>query len=740
MEAELATGGSRLVARELRTLPELLSALSRIQSEESALSSGLSALLEAREPLKMSLARLSSLKPQIHGLRVEAVNVSEKVGVTAKTAERVRGKVQALDEEMRRIREALERVGLVLDLKSSLDYLRSAMESRDWESASRHCSRAMSIPEDIICGRFTDATVPSAESHLPPIETLSEARNYLLHTFRDNFERAVAARDSAGITRFFKLFPTIGWEKEGLAAYSDFVVDLVRSRPISSGKTSSPMHYVSSLTSLFESIAIIVSQHQPVVEKYYGDSKMRSVIERLLGESDRAVVGLVENWEEDRQARRKLQDTMNIHFPSLVTGAQRRQVAATIEVESADPREIDQFLSELSGMVGRWSLFHHFLYERLKDTEAQSPSDKNGSRSSVTSSDILTVLQATKSASIFDKIVSTYYLPLESWYLRAIIDKSHRLSAIDSSATPPQNTTPDDVFYVLKAVLTRMISLGTLSHLKDLLLMVKATLERDYSAIIKTKMDEVYTSKPGSTSVKTEKAEKENRIAFMILLNDLSISTSHTETLVRNLISSTLITQSYLDIEVETAQKTVSSLLGITGTFKSVLHAGIEQLFNQLIRPKLRQFVADIYKDVSYNLDQDAHTAAEYNDVVRKRFARLWGALLDGFQDTLTGGNYHQFFLLTVEVLTRHWEKQILTMRFSELGALRFDRDLRSVSGYLSTLAEFGDGREKFQRLQQISTILNLDEEEDADEFYSGSGIVWRLSANDVKTIVGLRT
>ena len=61
----------------------------------------------------------------------------------------------------------------------------------------------------------------------------------------------------------------------------------------------------------------------------------------------------------------QLQDTANPYFPSLVTGPQRKQTAM-MEVESADPREIDQFLSELSGMAGRWSLFRRFLYERLK--------------------------------------------------------------------------------------------------------------------------------------------------------------------------------------------------------------------------------------------------------------------------------------------------------------------------------------------------------------------------------------
>lgn len=44
-----------------------------------------------------------------------------------------------------------------------------------------------------------------------------------------------------------------------------------------------------------------------------------------------------------------------------------------------------------------------------------------------------------------------------------------------------------------------------------------------------------------------------------------------------------------------------------------------------------------------------------------------------------------------------------------QLGAIRFDRDLRAVTAYLSSQTLFGDVRDKFTRLQQISTILNLD-------------------------------
>lgn len=50
---------------------------------------------------------------------------------------------------------------------------------------------------------------------------------------------------------------------------------------------------------------MIVDQHQPVVEKYYGVGKMTSVVERLVEECDRVAKGLIEGWEEERSMKRK---------------------------------------------------------------------------------------------------------------------------------------------------------------------------------------------------------------------------------------------------------------------------------------------------------------------------------------------------------------------------------------------------------------------------------------------------
>lgn len=51
---------------------------------------------------------------------------------------------------------------------------------------------------------------------------------------------------------------------------------------------------------------MIVDQHQPVVEKYYGTGKMKNVVARLLDECDRVTKSLLEGWEEERAMKRKV--------------------------------------------------------------------------------------------------------------------------------------------------------------------------------------------------------------------------------------------------------------------------------------------------------------------------------------------------------------------------------------------------------------------------------------------------
>jgi hypothetical protein len=103
--------------RTITSLPALLSSLSSLQAADASVSASLASLVSSEHKIAASLARLRALTPSIDELRFDATLLLNKVSTTAQTADRVGGRVKALDEEMRRIREAVETVAQVVELK-----------------------------------------------------------------------------------------------------------------------------------------------------------------------------------------------------------------------------------------------------------------------------------------------------------------------------------------------------------------------------------------------------------------------------------------------------------------------------------------------------------------------------------------------------------------------------------------------------------------------------------------------
>ena len=87
--------------------------------------------------------------------------------------------------------------------------------------------------------------------------------------------------------------------------------------------------------------------------------------------------------------------------------------------------------------------------------------------------------------------------------------------------------------------------------------------------------------------------------------------------------------------------------------------------------------------------------------------------LIRPWEKLVLGQKYNEVRLLLVSRRVPASSKTFLNVflpHFSQLGAVRFDRDLRAITTYLSSQTAFGDVREKFVRLQQIATLLNLDQ------------------------------
>ena len=74
-------------------------------------------------------------------------------------------------------------------------------------------------------------------------------------------------------------------------------------------------------------------------------------------------------------------------------------------------------------------------------------------------------------------------------------------------------STPDDAFYILKNVLSRLLSTGHVKTVEKASDLLREIMDRDYCGVIKKKLDDVYRTGGAGPAAR---AEKESRQAFIV--------------------------------------------------------------------------------------------------------------------------------------------------------------------------------------------------------------------------------
>jgi hypothetical protein len=104
------------------------------------------------------------------------------------------------------------------------------MERKDWDEAATCLHQASLLDPSIINGPLAMAAVPTSEIPDHPAVFLSQASDALYTLFLREFDAAAKAKDEERITLFFRLFPLIGKEIEGLDVYGRFVCGIIAGR------------------------------------------------------------------------------------------------------------------------------------------------------------------------------------------------------------------------------------------------------------------------------------------------------------------------------------------------------------------------------------------------------------------------------------------------------------------------------------------------------------------------------
>lgn len=842
-----ATSTSNVRLVPLTKANEVRQALSKLALQSEALDKSLEDnLAKAQQSTFTSRQALSSLGRQTHLITDEAKVLARRLKETGITAERISESVRRLDEESERVEKAAIWTAKVGDLKASLLSMAAAIEQRDYETATQQCIRALSIDQEILQSRFAAIMVPTSEYPDPPPVQLLSMRKMLLQVFTERFQQATETKDTIEATKFFTMFPQIGWTAEGLAVYAQFARSMVRERGKSIGdllgnsrNNESALRHAQILTHLFENLASLIDQHQPLVDSHYGQGYFaEGVMPELQEECDRLGKRVCDTWYDERYVRRKLEEAKSYNFTYVASigtssssnAAAKRmanvgsrvvsgfnipgrpgtpstpQNAAVDDTPQVDTREVDKIVGELAAMAASWGTYKHFLTVRLDtkviNTHSADASNvgtddlKDFRRSSLENRRVplphsmdpsrrrssqaqqegehdneeknlpLGVIRKSQLGVRVDELMQSVYVPLESWFLRCSIEKAHRIDTPDLTARPLTTPLLDDVFYLVRLVLARAVSTSNLDILSTMSRNVRYIIDEDFIQAIVRSLDLVSRTNSGSMVVegpRKDAASREIRSTFGVYLNVLSTSGDYLTRILNELSQEYNLQKQYAEKDVAIAASTIQALSVLVPRIRNIVRTHMDLFFSTLLRARIRQLLSESLRDISYVLNEDDYAIAEEEasshggtSLFVRKLTRGWDQVIHavGYKELFTSDNWEVLLRLAIDTLVQAWETWTFNVQYSELGALRFDKDVRTVSTFLSSQSATGGLRERFGRLTHISYLVNLEEDVSTHDIDTSSasadksniamengnrndedGIAWRLSAEEVQQI-----
>ncbi|KAI0555567.1 COG4 transport protein-domain-containing protein [Xylaria curta] len=763
------------------SLADVRAGLAALHARETAITTRLNALVSSQADLSRELGRLDVLRANLGSQVIATRSISNgMLSSAAETAGRLSNRVKELDLEKDRVQQTLKVVEQVAELKACVHGVVGSMGApQDWEAAAGYISRASKVPEDIIRGGFAASIVPSVEVPDAPWVTLENSKESLCGLFLREFEKAAKDGDGARITRFFKLFPLIGRGDVGLDVYGKYVCQGVagtaratlKEVPGGAGRKDS-FFYANALTKLFEHIAQIVESHGGLVERHYGEGKMVRVIERLQMEADVQGGIILDSWSDDRNVTRRLTDVKSYPFSFLVQSflPQQKSLGGTprmsspaigggtnprdSEDEGVNMKEVDGLLNEISVMLGRWSLYTRFLAGKCKPPE--TPED--------TALSIPTVLSNSNlQRKVSAKLIEPYNV-MSTFFFRRSVEKAFQLDESPSGLSlnlnkPIEANAPfivsavDDVMYIVSAVIQRSISTSQREVVSHVVSTSSRVLDSDFIKMMHQKMQDESYLRP---VVQGGLPPEDKIISFIVLINSLDVSNEYLARIITTRLGShsdqpngtsqpNPLTASFpFDKDVSLVTSSLNNLHS-TFTTKSteLLNDGLQVLFNQVVRQKLRTILAETFRDADYwRTEEELAEIALQNEEdedevlerVPRRFEQGWDALMKPLARIMTPKTYNTL----LEITATHLAKQSLEKRISSYsgkatayGAIRMERDFNGIIG---TVAKGNYSvRELFNRVSQILMVANMedDEWEELVEAGDDDGIDWVISQEE---------
>lgn len=358
---------------------------------------------------------------------------------------------------------------------------------------------------------------------------------------------------------------------------------------------------------------------------------------------------------------------------------------------------------------------------------------------------------------------------MTTFFFRRSVEKAFQLDESPSGLTlnlqrplkadPPHITSAvDDIMYIVNKVLQQSLATSQEAVVTNVVPTLSRVLGSDFIGMTQRKMrDECYPRAP----VQGAQPPEQTVLAFLVQINNLDIAVDYIRRIVQNSTGSkqplpTSTTEGSQKVTTEhlrslfpgpsAATRVGQTLRSLASSFEAkvndLLSDGIQVVFNNVIKHRLRPVLADAFRDIEYHPHHDDSEAGDDHhdnnsssgsssskELVRPRFATGWTEVLVPLTRILTANAFDRLLTVTVAYLARLLEKRLWSYqgRINALGAARLERD---IAGLVGAAVDVGVGgasapgryrhREAFARCVQMTHVIGMDEDEWDDVLRGG--------------------
>ncbi|XP_023722479.2 conserved oligomeric Golgi complex subunit 4 [Cryptotermes secundus] len=741
-------GSSGIVEGALVNLDEIQRVYNSLVAREDEINNGLETLLSRQCHLEAKLRGITKVLPNLQIVHSDARQLAEMITFTSTLAENVSAKVRQLDIARGRVSECQQRVHDLLDLQLCSNGVQTALRNEDFEKAAAHVHRFLSMDQHLL-KQTADDVAEDCTSVTNSFSLLHEAAAQLGAIVTQKFDEAVRSEDLASVERFFKIFPLLGMKDEGLIKFSLYLCSKLQEMALKNLRAAletnpsdkrADVIYADTLTLLFEGIARVIEIHQPLIETYYGPGRLLMVASYLQRECDRQSSRILAEFSKYRNLEKIVQQ---------VNEYVRSSNSYSKPTDKLDPKKLDLLLGELTIMHSRAELYVRFVRRRAMNDLEVGISDIPSRSASI--SELEAMLNGSELCHRMQELLGNYLL-LERYFMEESVKKAVAMDAMEEGSHT--SSMVDDVFFIVRKCIRRASTSSSLDGVCAVINNACALLETDFCEVLKQQLRQGYPSgyldltqayNVLHTSIQQGRLQtsdsEQARLMFLAYLNNADVSTEYTDTLRRSLadeVPSVLTAMS--ENEKVKLESCLSGLGSVAASLKAVIDYGMQQLRVSAIKPRVNPWV-DAFLSVNHQLSEEDFASYEANEPFIQNLIMNLEGLLGLFRGSLTTSNYDTLVSILATEVTTQMEKVVIKSTFNRLGGLVFDKEVRALVSYLTSTTSWSI-RDKFARLTQMATILNLERVTEISDYWgSNSGsLTWRLTPTEVRQIMAFRT